>query len=213
MRAYLTGVTSTSIWTHYRRAARTLLRPRSARRHEEEPAAAEGDPDAVDEGREGRPRRVGVARRDPRDGRAVGAPTSTRAAEMCARAVRVRPAARRCGAGLILVDTKYEIGRRARRHARASSTRSTRPTRRATGTPTTTRRASPRGEEPRGLDKEYVRRTLADQGYQGDGPPPKLTRRRPRRGGAPLHPGLRARHRPPVRARTPTSRARASGRT
>ena len=32
-----------------------------------------------------------------------------------------------------------------------------------------------RGEEPRGLDKEYVRRTLADQGYRGDGPPPKLT--------------------------------------
>ena len=32
-----------------------------------------------------------------------------------------------------------------------------------------------RGDEPRGLDKEYVRRTLADQGYKGDGPPPKLT--------------------------------------
>jgi hypothetical protein len=33
-----------------------------------------------------------------------------------------------------------------------------------------------RGEEPRGLDKEYVRRTLADRGYRGDGPPPLATR-------------------------------------
>ena len=32
-----------------------------------------------------------------------------------------------------------------------------------------------RGEEPRGLDKEYVRRTLADQGFRGEGTPPPLT--------------------------------------
>ena len=31
------------------------------------------------------------------------------------------------------------------------------------------------GQEPRSLDKEYVRRWLADQGYGGDGPPPELT--------------------------------------
>jgi phosphoribosylaminoimidazole-succinocarboxamide synthase len=32
-----------------------------------------------------------------------------------------------------------------------------------------------RGEEPRGLDKEYVRRWLvSERGYRGDGPPPPL---------------------------------------
>ena len=32
------------------------------------------------------------------------------------------------------------------------------------------------GEEPRGLDKEYVRRWLVNErGYRGDGPPPALT--------------------------------------
>jgi hypothetical protein len=31
------------------------------------------------------------------------------------------------------------------------------------------------GQEPRGLDKEYVRRMLANQGYRGEGPPPPLT--------------------------------------
>jgi phosphoribosylaminoimidazole-succinocarboxamide synthase len=30
------------------------------------------------------------------------------------------------------------------------------------------------GQEPQALDKEYVRRHLADQGYRGDGPPPPL---------------------------------------
>jgi phosphoribosylaminoimidazole-succinocarboxamide synthase len=33
-----------------------------------------------------------------------------------------------------------------------------------------------RGEEPRGLDKEYVRRWLvSERNYKGDGPPPALT--------------------------------------
>jgi phosphoribosylaminoimidazole-succinocarboxamide synthase len=31
-----------------------------------------------------------------------------------------------------------------------------------------------RGEDPRSLDKEYVRRHLAAKGYRGDGPPPPL---------------------------------------
>ena len=32
-----------------------------------------------------------------------------------------------------------------------------------------------KGEEPRKLDKEYVRTWLSDQGFTGDGKPPKLT--------------------------------------
>ena len=88
-----------------------VLRPRAARRHEEEPAAAAGDPHAVDQGREGRPRRVGVARRDPRDGRAV-APTTSTAPPRCARALFAFGQQRGARRGLILVDTKYEIGRR-----------------------------------------------------------------------------------------------------
>ena len=32
-----------------------------------------------------------------------------------------------------------------------------------------------KGEEPRKLDKEYVRTWLADKGFTGDGKPPKLT--------------------------------------
>ena len=30
------------------------------------------------------------------------------------------------------------------------------------------------GRDPEALDKEYVRRWLAEQGYRGEGPPPEL---------------------------------------
>ena len=76
--------------------------------------------------------------------------------------------------GLILVDTKYEIGRRpdgklcfideihtpdSSRYWFADDYQS----------------RFDQGLEPRGLDKEYVRRTLVEQGYKGDGPPPPLS--------------------------------------
>jgi hypothetical protein len=56
------------------------------------------------------------------------------------------------------------------------------------------------GEDPRSLDKEYVRRWLVEQGFRGDGPPPDPARRGPPRGRAPLHRGLRAAHRPAFEA-------------
>ena len=61
MRAYLTGVTSTSIWKAYEAGARTFCGhalPEGMKKNQRLPQA---DPDAVDEGREGRPRRLGVA--------------------------------------------------------------------------------------------------------------------------------------------------------
>jgi phosphoribosylaminoimidazole-succinocarboxamide synthase len=76
--------------------------------------------------------------------------------------------------GLILVDTKYEIGRKPdgtlcfidEIHTPDSS-------RYWYADDYQTR--FDKGEEPRGLDKEYVRRTLAEQGYKGEGPAPKLS--------------------------------------
>jgi phosphoribosylaminoimidazole-succinocarboxamide synthase len=95
-----------------------------------------------------------------------------RAAEMCARifAFGQSLAAQR---GLILVDTKYEIGRRVDGGLCFID---------EVHTPDSSRYwyaddyqvRFERGDEPRGLDKEYLRRVLADQGYRGDGPPPPL---------------------------------------
>ena len=96
-----------------------------------------------------------------------------RAGEMCARifAFGQSLAAQR---GLILVDTKYEIGRRVDGSLCFID---------EVHTPDSSRywyaddyqARFDRGDEPRGLDKEYLRRVLADQGYRGDGPPPTLS--------------------------------------
>jgi phosphoribosylaminoimidazole-succinocarboxamide synthase len=96
-----------------------------------------------------------------------------RAAEMCARifAFGQSLAAQR---GLILVDTKYEIGQRVDGSLCFID---------EVHTPDSSRYwyaddyqvRIERGEEPRGLDKEYLRRILADQGYRGDGLPPPLS--------------------------------------
>jgi len=95
------------------------------------------------------------------------------AAEMCARlfAFGQQEALRR---GLILVDTKYEIGRRPDGTLCFIDEIHTPDSSRYWYADDYDARFA-RGEEPRGLDKEYVRRTLADQGYKGDGPPPKLS--------------------------------------
>ena len=75
--------------------------------------------------------------------------------------------------GLILVDTKYELGRDPDGVIRLID---------EIHTPDSSRywyvdgyaEAMTRGDDPRALDKEYVRRWLVAQGYSGDGAPPPL---------------------------------------
>jgi phosphoribosylaminoimidazole-succinocarboxamide synthase len=172
MRSYLTGVTSTSIWSHYaagerrfcghdlpdgmkknQRLDRALLTPSTK--------AEKGDHDRS------------VSRAEVLEMGLLSAEDFDQAAVMCARlfAFGQGEAARR---GLILVDTKYEIGRRPDGELCFID---------EIHTPDSSRywyaddyqARFDRGDEPRGLDKEYVRRTLAEQGYRGDGPPPVLT--------------------------------------
>ena len=75
--------------------------------------------------------------------------------------------------GLILVDTKYEIGRDAEGRLVVAD---------EIHTPDSSRywyadgyeRALAAGEDPKALDKEYVRRWLVGEGYRGEGAPPPL---------------------------------------
>ena len=75
--------------------------------------------------------------------------------------------------GLILVETKYGIGQLptgeivliAEIHTPDSSRYWFADTYAA---------AMARGEDPRSLDKEYLRRWLVEQGFRGEGPPPVL---------------------------------------
>ena len=172
MRAYITGVTSTSIWTHYKNGARTFCGhelPDGMKKNQKLPKALLTPSTKAEKGDHDK----SVSRAEILEMGALSAADFDAAAEMCARlfAFGQKAALER---GLILVDTKYEIGRKPdgtlcfidEIHTPDSS-------RYWYADDYQTR--FDKGEEPRCLDKEYVRRTLAEQGYKGDGPPPKLT--------------------------------------
>jgi phosphoribosylaminoimidazole-succinocarboxamide synthase len=172
MRAYLTGVTTTSIWFHYEKGGRLFCGHKLSdgmRKNQKldkailtpSTKAAKGDHDQS------------VSREEILASKVLTADDFDRAGEMCARifAFGQSLAAQR---GLILVDTKYEIGRRKDGSLCFID---------EVHTPDSSRywyaddyqARFDRGEEPRGLDKEYVRKVLAEQGYRGDGPPPPLS--------------------------------------
>jgi phosphoribosylaminoimidazole-succinocarboxamide synthase len=172
MRSFLTGVTSTSIWMHYSKGGRTFCGhalPEGMKKNQRLPKAILTPSTKAEKGFHDE----SVSRAQILEMGALGADDFDRAAEMCARvfAFGQQEALRR---GLILVDTKYEIGRRPDGTLCFID---------EVHTPDSSRywyaddyeARFARGDEPRGLDKEYVRRTLADQGYKGDGPAPKLS--------------------------------------
>ncbi len=170
MRSYLTGVTSTSIWKAYEAGARTFCGHAIAdkmSKNQKLPApiltpstkAAKGDHDVS----VSRDELLAMGRIDPE--------LFDRAAEIAA-ALFAEGQRHAAAQGLILADTKYEMGLApdgtltvideihtpdSSRYWYASDYES--------------RLAS--GEEPRSLDKEYVRRWLSGEAnWSGDGPPP-----------------------------------------
>jgi phosphoribosylaminoimidazole-succinocarboxamide synthase len=172
MRAYLTGVTTTSIWYHYENGGRLFCGhklPEGMRKNQKlDNAILTPSTKAVKGGHD-----QSVSRAEILAAGTLSADDFDRAGEMCARifAFGQSLAAQR---GLILVDTKYEIGRRVDGSLCFID---------EVHTPDSSRywyaddyqARLERGDEPRGLDKEYLRRVLADQGYRGDGPPPPLS--------------------------------------
>jgi phosphoribosylaminoimidazole-succinocarboxamide synthase len=171
MRAYLTGVTSTSIWRHYESGGRLFCGhklPDGMRKNQKLERAlltpsTKAEKGAHDES---------VSREQILAMGALSAADFDAAAEMCARlfAFGQQRAAER---GLILVDTKYEVGRRPDGTLCLIDEIHTPDSSRYWYADDYQARFA-RGEEPRGLDKEYVRRTLVDRGYRGEGTPPPL---------------------------------------
>jgi phosphoribosylaminoimidazole-succinocarboxamide synthase len=172
MRSFLTGVTSTSIWTHYQQGGRRFCGhdlPAGMRKNQRLPSPLLTPSTKAEKGEHDR----SVSRAEVLEMGLLTADEFDRAAELCARvfAFGQGEALRR---GLILVDTKYEIGRRPDGELCFID---------EIHTPDSSRywyaddyqQRFDRGEEPRGLDKEYVRRSLVELGYRGDGPAPALT--------------------------------------
>lgn len=171
MRGYLTGSSSTSIWTAYETGQREYCGhalPDGLRRHEKLAApiltpttkAEHGDHDAL------------TSRGELI---ASGSISEAHYAEAEAIAQRLFAEGTRFAEkqGLILVDTKYEMGLDeegrvivideihtpdSSRYWRADSYEA----------------ALAAGDSPAAIDKEYVRLWLGEQGYKGEGPPPEL---------------------------------------
>ncbi len=170
-RAYLTGVSNTSIWSAYERGERMYCGhrlPEGLRKHERlaEPLltpttkAERGAHDMLTS--RGELITSGVISEEDYDaaarlGAKLFAEGSRRVAER----------------GLILVDTKYAMGIDPERQIVVND---------EIHTPDSSRfwqrhsyeQGMREGRDPTALDKEYVRRWLAEQGYKGDGPPPQL---------------------------------------
>lgn len=172
MRAYLTGVTSTSIWKAYERGERVFCGhalPDGMRKNEPLAAAiltpstkaAKGDHDVS----VSRDELLAMGRIDPE--------LFDRAAAIAAAlfAEGQRFAAAR---GLILADTKYEMGVSPDGAITVIDEIHTPDSSRYWYADDYEARLA-RGEEPRSLDKEYVRRWLAGEAkWSGDGPPPVM---------------------------------------
>jgi len=168
VRGYITGVTKTSAWYNYQQGVRNLCGnplPEGLRKDQKfaqpilTPTTKHEEHDR------------NISREEAlREGLIDGA-TFDAAADLCFRlfAEGVRHAATR---GLILVDTKYEIGRRDGQLVVSDEIH----------TPDSSRywhtdtyeELFRQGRDQRKLDKEYIREWLVSQGFRGDGPAPVL---------------------------------------
>jgi phosphoribosylaminoimidazole-succinocarboxamide synthase len=171
MRAYLTGVTSTSIWVAYDKGAREFCGhalPDGMKKNQRLPKPLLTPSTKADKGDHD----VSVSRAQLIDMGAVTAQDFDKAAAI-AEALFAFGQKRAAERGLILVDTKYEMGKTPTGDIVVIDEIHTPDSSRYWYADDYDARLA-RGEEPRGLDKEYVRRWLTDNGYKGDGPPPSL---------------------------------------
>jgi len=172
MRAYMTGVTTTSIWYNYERGVRKFcghVLPEGLKKNQPlakpiltpTTKAEKGEHDA------------NASREELIERGLVSAADFDAAADMAARlfAFGQKRAAER---GLILVDTKYEMGKTPDGKLVVIDEIHTPDSSRYWYADDYEARLA-RGEEPRGLDKEYVRRWYVnDKGYRGEGTPPPM---------------------------------------
>ena len=171
VRGYLTGVSDTSIWRSYERGDRQFCGhrlPEGLRKHERLPGNL-----------------LTPSTKAPRGEHDLSVSKDWLIERGLIDAAQFEVLERRCLAlfaagqaiaaerGLILVDTKYELGVRADGEVVLID---------EIHTPDSSRywyadsypAAMARGEDPRSLDKEFLRRWLVEHGFRGDGPPPSL---------------------------------------
>jgi phosphoribosylaminoimidazole-succinocarboxamide synthase len=171
VRGYLTGVTNTSIWTAYARGERHYCGhrlPEGLCKHERLPAplltpTTKAEAGAHDE----------LTSRDELIERGVVSAEFYDRAEAMVLGLFAEGQQWAEKQGLILVDTKYELGLHPDGRLVVID---------EIHTPDSSRywyldsyeQALSADADPKAMDKEYVRRWLAERGYKGDGAPPPL---------------------------------------
>jgi phosphoribosylaminoimidazole-succinocarboxamide synthase len=171
VRGYLTGVTKTSIWRNYESGQRSFggeLLPDGMKKNQPLPHALITPTTKAEKGGHDE----NVTRGELAQRGLVDADTFDQLAKMCLElfAFGQKRAAER---GLILVDTKYELGRTpAGKIVFIDEIHTPDSSRYWYRDDYDSRLAA--GEEPRSLDKEYVRRWYVDNGYNGTGTPPQI---------------------------------------
>ena len=171
VRGYLTGSSSTSIWTYYQRGEREYCGhalPEGLRKHEQLPKPLVTPTTKASHGEHDEP----ISASDAVARELVTQDEFDELAAICLRvfARGQELAARR---GMILVDTKYELGRLPDGRIALID---------EVHTPDSSRfwyadsyeRSMRDQSDPKALDKEYVRRFLISQGFSGNGTPPSL---------------------------------------
>jgi phosphoribosylaminoimidazole-succinocarboxamide synthase len=171
VRAYLTGSTSTSIWTHYARGERVFCGHRlddGMRKNQRLGAPILTPATKAPKGQHD----ISGSREDILATGNVSPADFDIAAEMALRLFA--EGQRLCAArDLILVDTKYEFGRTKDGRIVVIDEIHTPDSSRFWMAATYEDRFA-RGEDPDPLDKDFVRRHYTAMGYKGDGPPPPL---------------------------------------
>jgi phosphoribosylaminoimidazole-succinocarboxamide synthase len=172
VRAYVTGSTSTSIWTHYQKGVRVFCGnpiPDGLRRHERLPRPILTPSTKAEDGEHD----VSVSRDEILAMGRISPEDFDRMAEMSLALFDFGQ--RHCAEqGLILVDTKYEFGRAKDGRIVVIDEVHTPDSSRFWLADTYSQRFEA-GLDPEGLDKEYVRVWLRqERGFTGDGPIPGI---------------------------------------
>lgn len=171
MRAYLTGVTSTSVWTHYARGEREFCGhrlPDGLKKNEPLPQPILTPSTKAEQGGHDE----SVSRATLLERGVIDEATFDAAAKLV-HALFARGRELCAERGLILVDTKYELGRAPDGSIVVIDEIHTPDSSRIWFDASYEARLRA-GEEPESFDKEYVRRWLAAEGFKGDGPIPPI---------------------------------------
>jgi phosphoribosylaminoimidazole-succinocarboxamide synthase len=171
MRAYLTGVTATSIWTHYEQGERVFCGhqlPDGLKKHQRLDAPILTPSSKAPKGEHD----VSMSREQLIEHGYISAEDFDAAAELAMTLFEIGQ--KHCAEqGLILVDTKYEFGKDADGTICVIDEIHTPDSSRYWFAESYQQRFA-EGLAPESFDKEYVRRWLAEQGFKGDGDIPTI---------------------------------------